>query len=143
MKQIMKNFNMNVLAVLALASVMLLNSCAIDDSLNNSPNDIIDEKLATQEGVFGLFVAMQSFTGDFYCSDRSRVISLWSWQMAAPPGIFRAQPVAWDNYSLDETGPPNDIWLYGYKANKIADDLIVNTALVTFSNYTINVNCYC
>lgn len=134
MKKIMNNNTKTLLAAIILVPVFFLTSCSIDDSLNNSPNDILDSKLRTQEGAYGLFVAMQTFTGDFYCSDRSRVMSLWSWQMAAPPGIFRAQPESWDNYILDETGPPNDMWKYGYNANKIADDLIDVVPDVTFSN---------
>lgn len=134
MKQIMKNFTLNILAALAFVTTLTLSSCSIDDSLNNSPNDILDSKIKTQEGIYGLLVAVQTFTGDFYCSDRSRVLSMWGWQMAAPPGIFRAQPEAWDNYSLNDDGPPDDTWLYGYKANKIADDIIANTNAVTFAN---------
>lgn len=112
---------------------VVLSGCTIDDSLNDSPNDILDESLATQEGVYGLLVGVQTFTGDFYTSDRSRVVSMWTWQMSAPPGLGRAQPESWDNYILDETGPPNDLWLYGYKTVRIADDIMKYTPLVVFS----------
>jgi hypothetical protein len=134
MKTIMNKIKVTTvaLAMLLLSGTMFFG-CTIDDSLNNSPNDILDAKLNTQEGVFGLLVGVQTFTGDFYSSDRSRVVSLWTWQMSAPPGLGRAQPESWDNYVLDETGPPNDIWLYGYKAVKIADDVIKYTPQVVFS----------
>src|SRR5688572_30365008 len=124
MKTIIKNIYTNLLAFVVVMMVLPFTGCSIDDSLNISPNDISDAKIRTQEGANGLFVAMQTFTGDFYCCDRSRITSMWSWQMSGPPGIFRAQPESWDNYSLDETGEANDLWMYGYKANKIADDLL-------------------
>ncbi|MDQ1265771.1 MAG: hypothetical protein QG635_923, partial [Bacteroidota bacterium] len=87
---------------------LFLNSCGIDDSINNSPNAINTEKVKSVDGIQGLTIAMQVAASDWYCGDRSRISSIWTWQMCAPDGLGRSQPVAWNSYSMEEVGPTND-----------------------------------
>ncbi|MCB0710726.1 MAG: RagB/SusD family nutrient uptake outer membrane protein [Ignavibacteriae bacterium] len=111
-------------AVTAVLSILLTHvGCSISDDLSVDPNGINDEALKTREGMLGMLVALQAVSGDFYSGDRSRVNSIWAWQMAGT-GVGRVQPVRWTNYSLDEEGPTDDNWLNAYRAVKIADDII-------------------
>ena len=111
--------------------ISVLSSCSIDPTINNSPNGIRDIQLSTPEGIKGLLVGAQTMGGDFYCSDRSRVASIWTQQVTAPPGGQRAQASSWVTYDLSVDGPPNDFWLYGYKAVHNCDDIIRLAPLVT------------
>jgi len=107
------------------ALVLIATSCDIDDSINQSPNAINQEKVKSVEGVYGLTIALQVAAADFNSSDRSRITSIWTWQMCAPPGLGRPQPVAWNSYNLQEDGPPDDLWrLTGYRGVKITTDII-------------------
>ena len=116
--------NRTLLLLSAFILTLQLSSCSIDDSLNNTPNDVLESQLATKDGVLGLLVSVQTMTGDFYSADRSRIATMWTWQMCAPHGLGRAQAESWDNYGLSEDGPPNDMWLYAYKAYRNCNDLL-------------------
>jgi len=115
------------------ALVLIVSSCDIDDSINQSPNAINEESVKSVDGVYGLTVALQVAASDFNSSDKSRITSIWTWQMCAPPGLGRPQPVAWNSYNLQEDGPPDDLWrLTGYRGVKITTD-IINFAPDVFS----------
>ncbi len=103
---------------------LALTSCDIDSSTNNSPNAINETAVKSRDGVYGLSVALQAAIGDFYSGDRSRVGSMWTWQMCAPDGLGRAQPVSWNFYNQQEDGPPNDMWLIAYRGVRLANDII-------------------
>ncbi|MGE5478911.1 MAG: SusD/RagB family nutrient-binding outer membrane lipoprotein [Chloroflexota bacterium] len=120
------------LAVLFTALTLLTTSC-IDKDINNSPNAINEEAVKSVEGVYGLTIALQVATADFYSGDRSRVASIWTWQMGAPPGLGRSQPVNWNVYRMEEDGPTNDMWLIAYRGVRIANDIIKFTPEVVFS----------
>lgn len=107
------------------AFVVVMTSCDIDESINQSPNAINQEKMKTVDGIYGLTIGMQVAAADFYSSDRSRIQSIFAWQMVAPPGLGRPQPVNWNSYTLTEDGPPDDAWkLTGYRGVKITTDII-------------------
>ncbi|MFH1051803.1 MAG: SusD/RagB family nutrient-binding outer membrane lipoprotein [bacterium] len=104
---------------------VVLTSCDIDNSINQSPNAINQEKVKSVDGVYGLTIALQVAAADFYSSDRSRINSFFVWQMCSPPGLGRPQPVEWNSYNLKEDGPPDDVWkLTGYRGVKITTDII-------------------
>jgi len=104
---------------------LILSSCEIDDSINQSPNAINQEKMKTVDGIYGLTIGMQVAAADFYSSDRSRINSFFAWQMCAPPGLGRPQPTFWNTYVINEDGPPDDCWkLTGYRGVKITSDII-------------------
>lgn len=100
-----------------------ISGCTIDESINEDPNGISEAKLKSKDGVLGLLVGLQSITGDFYSGDRSRVNSIWVWQMCGS-GIGRQQPVAWNDYIQSEDGPTDENWLNGYRAVRIANDIL-------------------
>ena len=100
-----------------------IGGCTIDESINEDPNGISEAKLKSKDGVLGLVVGLQSITGDFYSGDRSRVNSIWTWQMCGS-GLARPQPVAWNDYVQSEDGPSDDNWLNGYRAVRIANDIL-------------------
>lgn len=114
--------------------IFLSTGCTIDPAINNDPNGIREDQLKTPAGIKGLLVGCQTMGGDFYCSDRSRIASIWTQQVTAPPGGQRAQAGSWVTYNLTPDGPPNDYWLYGYKAVHNCDDLIRLTPLVSLDN---------
>lgn len=120
-----------VRGVMAVVCLIGIAGCDIDPAINNSPNGINEVKIKSRDGVLGVFVAMQSVTGDFYAGDRSRVNSIWSWQ-AAGTGVGRVQPVAWTKYFMNEDGPTNDNWLNAYRGIKLANDILAFTPTVTF-----------
>lgn len=112
-----------MLSLFALGFILL--SCTIDESLNNSPNAANEESAKTVDGVYGLSISLQVAAADFYSSDRSRITSIWTWQMCAPPGLGRPQPEGWNTYNMTEDGPPDDVWkLTGYRGIKISTDII-------------------
>lgn len=134
MKTITTLFNMKKSILFLSLSAMLMIGCDIDESINISPNEITEEQLKTPAGIKGLFVGAQTMHGDFYSADRSRVGSIWAQQLTAPVGGQRAQASAWTTYNLTVDGPPNDMWLYGYKAVKVCDDILSITPSVQLSS---------
>ena len=122
---ILKTMKFKSLLLSALAFILVfVNGCKIDNSINNSPNDIRQDQLLTVAGINGLVVGMQTMTGDFISSDHSRIASMWSGQVTSSPDAQRPQAAVWAHYALDETGPPNDMWIYGYKAVHECDDIL-------------------
>lgn len=132
MKTMTKN-NMKKSILFLAFFAMFISSCSIDESINLSPNEITEEQLKTPAGIKGLFVGAQTMNGDFHSADRSRIGSIWAQQVTAPTGGQRAQASGWTTYNLTVDGPPNDMWLYGYKAVKVCDDLITLTPQVQLS----------
>lgn len=124
-------------ANIILAFVMLmgiaLTSC-IDDNMNNSPNAVNEAKVKTPDGVKALVIGMQVAFGDWYGGDRSRINSVWSWQMCAPSGLGRPQPVAWNTYVMTSDGPTDDNWKVCYRGIKIANDVINYAPQVNFGS---------
>jgi hypothetical protein len=125
----MKTMNLNRISIKLLLSlfafVLVVTSCDIDDSINQSPNAIKQDKMKSIDGIYGLTIAMQVAAADFYSSDRSRINSMFTWQMVAPPGLGRPQPTYWNSYAITEDGPPDDAWkLTGYRGVKITTDII-------------------
>lgn len=105
----------------------ILSACEIDPSVNVDPNAIAEKNVKSVDGIYSLFVALQVNAGDTYSRDRSRINSMWSWQMCAPPGIARAQPVAWNEYVMTSDGPVDDYWVITYRGVKIANDILTFT----------------
>ncbi len=118
------------LGLITLLLGFILSSCQIDKSVNVDPNNIAEENVKTVNGINALIVALQVNAGDTYSRDRSRLFSVWSWQMCAPPGIARPQPVAYNNYIITSDGPPDDYWVITYRGVKIANDIIKFTPSV-------------
>jgi hypothetical protein len=112
----------------------ILSSCEIDPSVNVDPNNIAEKNVKSVDGIYSLFVALQVNVGDTYTRDRSRLFSIWSWQMCAPPGIARAQPVEWNEYFITTDGPTDDYWVITYRGVKIANDIIEFTPEVFTDN---------
>lgn len=125
----MKKYINQISKIFAVFSIfiLLLTSCSIDDSVNIDPNSIAEAKVKSIDGVYSLFVALQVNIADTYTRDRSRLASIWSWQMCAPPGIARPQPVAWNSYNITTDGPTDDYWVITYRGVKIANDIITYT----------------
>jgi hypothetical protein len=120
------NIKLAKLLSLMVISLIVLASCDPDKSLNVSPNAISDQSIKSVDGILGLTVAMQVGTSEFYTGDRSRILSIWSWQMCAPAGLGRPQPVQWNTYLMQEDGFPDDVWKTGYRTIKICNDIIDN-----------------
>ncbi|MEI8134402.1 MAG: SusD/RagB family nutrient-binding outer membrane lipoprotein [bacterium] len=127
-----------------------LCGCSIDPNLNNNPNDISESAILTIQGQYSLLITLQGVgIGDFYSNARSRVGSQWTHQLCAPPGLGRAQPVAYDSYILTEDGPPNEMWKNGYYAIKTTNDIInhadkvFGTGQVPYANLVVGMaECY-
>ncbi len=122
MKKLFLNLN-KILAIVLLFG-FVLSSCEIDKSINVDPNAIAEAKVKSVDGIYGLLVALQVNAADSYTRDRSRIHSIWSWQMCAPPGIARPQPVAWNEYVMTTDGPVDDYWVITFRGVKIANDII-------------------
>ena len=122
MKKLFLNLN-KILAIVMLFG-LVLSSCEIDKSINVDPNAIAEAKVKSVDGIYGLLVALQVNVADTYTRDRSRIHSIWSWQMCAPPGIGRAQPVDWNTYFMTSDGPTDDYWVITFRGVKIANDII-------------------
>lgn len=119
---------------------LVLSSCTIDDSINQSPNAINQEAVNSVDGVYGLSIAMQVAAGDFYCSDRSRISSIFAWQMCAPPGLGRPQPEGWNTYQMQEDGPPNDLWQQtGYRGVKVTTDIMAFVPGLSFGTNNVQI----
>lgn len=110
--------------LLTLLLGFILTSCQIDKSVNVDPNSIAEENVKSVNGINALFVALQVNVADTYSRDRSRISSIWTWQMCAPPGIARPQPVQWNEYFMNTDGPTDDYWVITYRGVKIANDII-------------------
>lgn len=127
MKNIKSKFVLFSILPLLFASGIVFTSCNIDDSINVDPNAIAEAKVKSVDGIRALLVALQVNAGDTYSRDRSRIASIWSWQMCAPPGIGRAQPLAWNSYNMTDDGPTDDYWVITYRGVKLANDIIEYT----------------
>ena len=110
--------------VFVLLSGFIFSSCQIDKSVNVDPNNIAESKVKSVDGVYSLLVALQVNVGETYSRDRSRIFSIWTWQMCAPPGIARPQPVQWNSYFMNVDGPTDDYWVITYRGVKITNDII-------------------
>jgi hypothetical protein len=119
-----KNVRIPIIAILAAFMVVILASCEIDSSINNSPNAINEAKVKSVDGINGLMIGMQVACGDFYSGDRSRIGSMWTRQMCAPEGLGRPQPVSWNTYQMQTDGFVDDMWLLGYRGIRLASDII-------------------
>ncbi|MCX6156158.1 MAG: RagB/SusD family nutrient uptake outer membrane protein [Candidatus Kapabacteria bacterium] len=107
-------------------------SCGIDSGLNKSPNAISADKVKSAIGVQGLTVALQVAAGDFYSGDHSRILSFWCWQMCAPDGLGRPQPLSWNDYAQTVDGPPDDSWKTAYRGITVANKIIEYSPSVQF-----------
>jgi len=114
---------MSILPIL-FAGGIFFTSCDIDESINVDPNAIAETKVKSLDGIRSLLIGLQVNVGDTYSRDRSRIASIWSWQMCAPPGVGRAQPVAWNAYNMLSDGPTDDYWIITYRGVKLANDII-------------------
>ena len=119
----MKRSYLYLARIVILSFFISLSSC-LDNDLNISPNAINEKNLKTKDGVFALVIATQVAAGDFYAGDRSRLSSIWTWQMCAPAGLGRPQPNSWNGYLQQEDGPANDMWIIGYNVVRLSNDLL-------------------
>ncbi len=133
MKKINKSvFGFLMVLPLFLAIALVMSSCDIDDSINQSPNAINESNVKSVTGIKGLLISMQVAAADFYSGDRSRVGSMLARQMCAPPGLGRPQPVAWNSYQMQTDGFVDDMWKLGYRGVRIANDIINYSPEVNF-----------
>lgn len=132
-----------LISLLVTVSLMMaLSGCDKDlVGINNSPNAVSDANVKTVIGQQAVLVGLQSAMGDWYSGDRSRLLSIWTRQMCAPTGLGRPQPAAWNNYLLDRSkNSPNDYnWSQGYRAVKLANDIIDNAAVAGLTGNRLNV----
>jgi hypothetical protein len=119
----MKRSYLFLAKIVIFSFIISLSSC-LDNDLNISPNAINEKNLKTKDGVFALVVATQVAAGDFYAGDRSRLSSIWTWQMCAPAGLGRPQPNSWNGYLQQEDGPANEMWIVGYNVVRLSNDLL-------------------
>ena len=124
MKSIIRNKFFAIALPLIAFLGLVLSSCTIDDSLNNSPNAINEASVKSIVGINGLLIGLQVGTADFYSGDRSRMNSFFAWHVCAPAGLGRPQPVSWNTYAMQPDGPTDDNWKIAYITIKIADDII-------------------
>jgi tetratricopeptide (TPR) repeat protein len=119
---------------LILVAGIVLTSCDIDESLNNSPNAINEDNIVSVEGLNGVFIGMQVGAFDWYQRDRSRVTSVWTWQLCGVPGIARGQFLAYNGYQMNRDGVTDDFFLMAYRTNKLCNDLIKYVPDVNFAD---------
>ncbi|HVZ41243.1 MAG TPA: SusD/RagB family nutrient-binding outer membrane lipoprotein [Candidatus Kapabacteria bacterium] len=131
MKTINRGLRPLAFGLVMIVGALGISGCSIDDSVNQSPNGISSDRIKSRDGMLGVLVALQSVSGDFYSGDRSRVNSIWAWQMAGT-GQGRQQPVGWNSYVMDVDGPTNDNWLNGYRGVKLANDILTIAPTVNF-----------
>ncbi len=127
--------------LVAISSVMFLSGCDKDlVDINNSPNAVSQANVKTIIGQQAVLVGLQSAIGDWYSGDRSRLLSIWTRQMCAPTGLGRPQPASWNNYLMDRAkNSVNDYnWSQGYRAVKLANDIIYNAADAGLAGNTLN-----
>ncbi len=127
----MKTKKMSYVLVLLVAVfiVTFLSGCDKDLSvLNNDPNNISTGSIKTIVGQQALIIGIQSVVGDWYSGDRSRILSIWTRQMCAPPGLGRPQPTAWNSYLIGrgQDEPNSYIWQMAYNVVKLSNDVIDN-----------------
>jgi hypothetical protein len=120
---------------------MIISGCDTDlVGINNSPNNVSQANLATIVGQQAVLVGLQSAMGDWYSGDRSRMFSIWTRQMCAPAGLGRPQPAAWNTYIIERgQDTPNEYnWSQGYRAVKMANDIINNASSAGLTGTTLN-----
>lgn len=131
-----------MVGLLAIVSIVFLTSGCDSDlvDINNSPNAVSAANVKTITGQQAILVGLQSIIGDWYAGDRSRVTSIWTRQMCAPPGLGRAQPNSWNTYAVTRgSGDVIDYtWRNGYYAVKLANDIIDNAAGAGLTGGTLN-----
>ncbi len=136
-----KNFIVLLNLLVAVFLVTFLSGCDKDlVDINNSPNAISEVNVKTAIGQQATLVGLQSTVGDWYSSDRSRFLSIWTRQMCAPSGLGRPQPVTWNTYLMERSkNSPNDyIWSYGYRIVKLSNDIIDNAPASGLISGTVN-----
>jgi hypothetical protein len=139
MKTNMMNMMVGLLAVLGV--VFLTSGCDSDlVDINNSPNAVSEANIKTITGQQALLVGLQAIIGDWYAGDRSRVTSMWTLQICAPPDLGRAQPRSWQTYAVTRgSGDVIDYtWRNGYYAVKLANDIIDNAEVAGLTGGTLN-----
>ena len=139
MKTKLLNLMVGLLAVLSV--IFLTSGCDSDlVDINNSPNAVSEANVKTIVGQQAVLVGLQAIIGDWYAGDRSRVTSVWTRQMCAPPGLGRAQPGSWNTYSVTRgSGDVIDYtWRNGFYAVKLANDIIDNAADAGLTGTTLN-----
>jgi hypothetical protein len=129
-----------VLAGMLLAASLVVGMFAGCDSdlagINQSPNAISDKNLNLPEAARALLVNMQVSTGDWYPDERSRITSVWTRQMCAPPGLGRPQPVSWNTYKMVRDEHVDRAWIQAYRVVKLANDIIANVSTMRFPGTT-------
>jgi len=132
----------SMIGLLVIIGVNFLTSGCDSDlvGINNSPNAVSEANIKTVSGQQAILVGLQSIIGDWYSGDRSRITSIWTRQMCAPPGLGRAQPGSWQTYAVTRgSGDVIDYtWRNGYYAVKLANDIIDNAATAGLSGGTLN-----
>lgn len=128
-----KYLQWGVSIVAAFLMVGMLSGCDTDlVGINTNPNATLEERLLREEGMRAQVIALQVTTGDWYPDERSRISSVWTLHMCAPPGLGRPQPVAWNTYKQVRDETPDRAWIQAYRVVKIANDLIKNVPQVSF-----------
>ena len=135
-------FSALIVGLLAALSVLVMTPGCDSDlvDINNSPNAVSEANVKSITGQQAVLVGLQAIVGDWYAGDRSRVTSIWSRQMCAPPGLGRAQPNSWNTYSVTRgSGDVIDYtWRNGFYAVKLANDIIYNAADAGVTGTTLN-----
>jgi len=132
----MKTKQSFTLLSLSLGVLLTLFLAACDSDLgdiNNSPNAVSEVNVQSVLGQRAVLVGMQAATGDWYSDERSRITSVWTMQMCAPPGLGRPQPVSWNTYKMTRDEHVDRSWIQGYRVVKLANDIIDNAGSVGFS----------
>lgn len=135
----MKKQLLVLFGMLLAASLMLGVFAGCDSDLagiNQSPNAISDKNLNRPEAARALVVNMQVSTGDWYPDERSRITSVWTRQMCAPPGLGRPQPVSWNTYKMARDEHVDRAWIQAYRVVKLANDIIANVSTMRFPGTT-------
>lgn len=114
--------------------VLFLGGCDSDlEDINNSPNAVSQTNLKSVLGQRAVLVGMQSAVGDWYSDERSRITSVWTMHMCAPPGLGRPQPVSWNTYKMTRDEHVDRAWIQSYRVVKLANDIIDNASGVGFA----------
>lgn len=104
---------------------LFLAACDTDlGDINNSPNAVSEANVQTVLGQRATLVGMQAAVGDWYSDERSRITSVWTMQMCAPPGLGRPQPVSWNTYKMTRDEHVDRAWIQSYRVVKLANDII-------------------
>ncbi|HWP82966.1 MAG TPA: RagB/SusD family nutrient uptake outer membrane protein [Bacteroidota bacterium] len=122
-----------LLLVMGSLVVGLFSGCDSDlAGINQSPNAISDKNLNRPEAARALIVNLQVSTGDWYPDERSRITSVWTRHMCAPPGLGRPQPVSWNTYKMVRDEHVDRAWIQAYRVVKLANDIIANVPNISF-----------